>query len=189
MFSPAGKHESGTKSGGGENWLLRNQFTLKWDLSTHIKVKESSVHVSWCYLWLCSAAGPGMGCKQPPSGQLWQQSTNTSNSDFFHLIVSDVCSYWSLDSIVNHTPRGKLPHPTPPPCFQIGAWNCSENCICFLLHLPPSEAPKPLSFSNMKPWVTWSYLMADSALRRQFLRSLPTGIILCSYDIKLIWPG
>lgn len=42
MFSPAGKHESGTNSGGGEDELLRNQLTPKQDLSTHINAK--SIH-------------------------------------------------------------------------------------------------------------------------------------------------
>lgn len=41
VLSPAGKHESGTTSEGGDNWMLRNQFTLKWDLSMHINVKET----------------------------------------------------------------------------------------------------------------------------------------------------
>lgn len=164
MFSPAGKHESGTKPGGGENWLLRNQFTLKRDISMHVNAEKSSVPVSWCYLWLCRAAGPGTGVRPSPP---WQQTSDTPNSYFFHLIISDVCSHWSLDSLLDHTPTGKLRHPTPPPYFQqIRAWNCNDNFICFFLfYLPPNETRKTLSLSNRKLWITWSYLMADPCLK------------------------
>lgn len=167
MFSPAGKHESGTKSGGGENWLLRSQFTLKWNIYMHINVKKSSVPVRWCYLWLCRSAGPGMWGRPSPSGQPWQQSSNIPNTDIFHLTISEVCSHWSLDSVLDHTPTGKLHHPTPPPYFQqIGARNCNENFICFFLfHLPPSETCKTLRLSNKKPWISQSYLMGDPCLK------------------------
>lgn len=68
---------------------------------------------------------------------------------------------------------------------QIGARNCSGNCVCFLLlhRLPPNGASKTLSFSNTKPCVILSYLMADPALRRSI--EVPSHCnYLCSYDIK-----
>lgn len=58
---------------------------------------------------------------------------------------------------------------------QTGAWTCSGKHICFLLpHFFPSEAPKAPSLSNNKPWILWSYLMADPAWSR-LLCPLPTG--------------
>lgn len=80
-------------------------------------------------------------------------------------------------------------NPIPPYFQQIGAWNCSGNCICFLLlHLPPGEAPETLSFPNMRPWVTWSYLMADPALRR--LLEVPSNwnyCMLLHYQPNFVW--
>lgn len=74
------------------------------------------------------------------------------------------CSHRSLDFIVDHTTTGKLLHPTPPAYFSIlptsKSWELQWEVHTLLLrHLPPNEAPKTLSFSNMKPCVVLSYLM------------------------------
>jgi len=115
MFSAAGKHESGTKSGGGENWLLRNYFTLKWNLSMHVNVRKAQFLLMLPLTLQCSWSWNGM--QTATIIQLWKQPSNNVNGDFFHLIVSDICSYWSLDSIVHTstlTTHLQENYPVPP---------------------------------------------------------------------------
>lgn len=62
--------------GGGKNWLLRKEFTLKWDLFTQINVKQSSVCVS--YVTSDFSDRNGMKTHQ---AKLWLLPSNTLNGD------------------------------------------------------------------------------------------------------------
>lgn len=128
-----------------------------------------------------------------PPGQPWPLSSNTLSGDLCTWVSQMLPATEAWTSLWTTHLQESYPIPQHLAIFlyfqQIGAGNCSGNSICFLHHhhLPANGAPKALSFSNMKPHVILSHLMADPGLRRSVEVSSHCNY-LHSYDIKIIWP-